>query len=86
MASTGFEWDLALVTGVGIGLEGALKLGEKPLGPVGFVRGRRIEDDLPPERVEIRPEPAFETPAAFVQHRHGGVIRLEIGGGGDLAA
>jgi hypothetical protein len=71
---------------VGIGLEGTLKLGEKPLGPVGFVRGRRIEDDLPPERVEICPEPAFETPPAIVQYRHGRVIRLEIDRGRDLAA
>jgi hypothetical protein len=75
-----------VIPDVGIGLAGTLKLGEKPLWPVGFVRGRCIEDDLPPERVEIGPEPAFETPAAIVQHGHGRVIGLEIGRGGDLAA
>ena len=75
-----------VVPAVGIGLELPAKIGEKRRRAVALMRRRGVEDDLPGERIQIGPDPSFETVAAFIQHRDGRVVGLEIIGGHHLAA
>ena len=47
-----------VVPGVGVRLELAAKVGEPRRGPVALVRRGGVEDDLLPERIQVRPRAA----------------------------
>jgi hypothetical protein len=66
-------------------LEFAAKVSEKRCRPVALMRGRRVEDDLVREGIEIGPDTPFETAAPLVEHRDRRVVSLEIIRGRDLA-
>ena len=68
-----------VVARVGIRLECPPKACEKRLRAVTLVRGRRIEEHLAVERIQIGPEPTLETATTRVEHRDAGVVGLPNG-------
>lgn len=74
-----------VVADVRIRLQRAAERREKRRRAVPLVSSRRLEHDLLAERIQIGPEPPLETAPVLAEHRDGGVVGLEIGGGRDLA-
>ena len=66
-------------------MEIAAERGEERLGAVALVGGGRVEYDLLPERIEVRPESAFAAAGLRVEDRHGCVVGVQIACGRDLA-
>lgn len=61
---------------VGVRLEMAAELPQEPLRPVPLVGGRRVEYDLPADRVEVGPQASLEAPSDVRQHRDRRVVGL----------
>jgi len=73
-----------VVAAISIRLQRALKGSEEGRGAVALMRGRRVEDDLARERIEIGPEATLEAAAPLVKDGDRRVIGLEIVGRRDL--
>ncbi len=66
-----------VVARIGVGPRRPAKIPREGLGRIPLVRGRRVEDDLPTERIEVGPQAPGETAAVIPEHRHRGVVGVE---------
>jgi len=75
-----------IVPGVGVGFEGAAKVGEPRRRPIALVRCGGVEDHLLPQGIEVDPEAPLKTPALVAEHGDARVVGLEVVRGDDLSA